>query len=132
MITLKVGIANTVVFPKIFSHIFSCEKVKKFLNDFSLTTDSLTIYSEQSLLVSHHFMWGDNKYRKIIYETFIINTFVLNEVLRCRITGEHLSWLRVKFKIFNFSKTMLRSGSNKLVLLASNLLQRIGDSTDHH
>ena len=118
--------------PENFSHIFSCEKVKKFLNDFSLTTDSLTIYSEQSLLVSHHFMWGDNKSRKIIYETFIINTFVLNEVLRCRITGEHLSWLRVKFKIFNFSKTMLRSGSNKLVLLASNLLQRIGDSTDHH
>ena len=43
-ITLKVGIANTVVSPK----IFSCEKVKKFFNDISLTTVSLTIYSEQS------------------------------------------------------------------------------------
>ena len=116
--------------PENFSHIFNCQKVKKFFNDFCLTTDSCTIYSEQSLLVSHHFLWGDKKSRKIIYETFILNTFVLNEILRCRITGEHLSWLRVKFKIFNFTKTLQSSDSNNLVLLASNLLLRIGDHTN--
>ena len=116
--------------PENFSHIFNCQKVKKFFNDFCLTTDSCTIYSEQSLLVSHHFLWGDKKSRKIIYETFILNTFVLNEILRCRITGEHLSWLRVKFKIFNFTKTLQNSCSNNLVLLASNLLLRIGDHTN--
>ena len=61
---------------------------------------------------------------------FILNTFVFNEILRCRITGEHLSWLRVKFKIFNFTKTLQNSCSNNLVLLASNLLLRIGDHTN--
>ena len=137
---LKMGNVYIVANQKIFPTFLIAKKSKNSLMIFVLPPTRV-----QSIQSSHYWFlttsYGEtnNLHYNLFREKAVIiacrnrnylTYFTYFTLLRCRITGEHLSWLRVKFKIFNFTKTLQNSCSNNLILLASNLLLRIGDHTN--
>ena len=64
----------------------------------SLNTGIQRIYGIKSLL-GDHYLWSDHKKRNQILAQFAAASFIIAEIMRCRLHGKKLCWRRTKVKL---------------------------------
>ena len=74
----------------------------------SLNTGVQKIYGLKSLL-GDHYLWSDHKKRNQILDQFAAASFVVAEIIRCRLYGDKLYWRRTKFQLVAYISNLLGS-----------------------
>ena len=88
------------------AHIFECEKTIAYLDALSLNKGVQGIYGIKSLL-GDHYLWHAHKKRSQILAQFPAASFIIAEIMRCRLHGDMLYWRRTKFKLVAYIFTNL-------------------------
>ena len=102
------------------AHIFECKKTRAYLDALSLNTGLHRIYNLKSLL-GDHYLWSDHKKRNQILAQFAAASFVIAEIMRCRLHGDKLSWRRTKFKLVAYVSNLLGSNNVKYNVLGEGM-----------
>ena len=111
------------------AHIFECEKTRAYLDKLSLNTGLHRIYNIKSLL-GDHYLWSDHKKRNQILAQFVAASFLIAEILRCRLHGDKLSWRRTKFKLVACVSNLLGSNNVKSNVFGKGLKEMLGIAGD--
>ena len=98
------------------AHIFECEKTRAYLDTLSINTGVQRIYGIKSLL-GDHFLWSDHKKRSQILAQFAAASFIIAEIMRCRLHVDKLCWRRTKFRLVAYISNLLGSDNVKYNIL---------------
>ena len=90
----------------------------------SLNTGIQRIHGIKSLL-GDHYLWSDHKKKNQILAQFAAASFVIAEIMRCRLHGDKLSWRHTNFKLVAYISNLLGSNNVKYNLLGEGMKEML-------
>ena len=72
-------------------------------------------------LVDDHYLSSDHKKRNRALAQFAAASFIIPEIMRCRLHSNKLSWRRTRFKLVAYMSNLLGSNNVKYSILAKKM-----------
>ena len=72
-------------------------------------------------LLGDNYQWSDHKNRNRIIAQFSVFSFIISEIMRCRLHCDKLNWRGTRFKLIAYISHLLCSNNVKFNLLGKEL-----------